>query len=80
MKLTRTVGENLAAAVRGETNILQHLLADGLLNKYYTDAMGLKETTEFLAKSVAQVVHRYPHMQILEIGENNIYLSVASSF
>ncbi|OKL60321.1 hypothetical protein UA08_04451 [Talaromyces atroroseus] len=68
MKLTRTVGENLAAAVRGETNILQHLLADGLLNKYYTDAMGLKETTEFLAKSVAQVVHRYPHMKILEIG------------
>ncbi|KAL9121258.1 MAG: hypothetical protein Q9187_002183 [Circinaria calcarea] len=68
MKLTRAVGENLPSAVRGETNILQHLLADNLLNSYYTDAMGLRECTDFLAKTIAQVVHRYPHMEILEIG------------
>ncbi|KAL8820718.1 MAG: hypothetical protein Q9223_001106 [Gallowayella weberi] len=30
--------------------------------------MGLKEFTEFLSKVVSQIVHRYPHMQILEIG------------
>ncbi|KAL8701231.1 MAG: hypothetical protein Q9224_000596 [Gallowayella concinna] len=68
MKLTRTVGENLPRAVRGETNMLQHLFADNLLNTYYTDAMGLKEFTEFLSQIVSQIVHRYPHMQILEIG------------
>ncbi|KAL8923718.1 MAG: hypothetical protein Q9208_004470 [Pyrenodesmia sp. 3 TL-2023] len=68
MKLTRTVGENLPRAVRGETNMLQHLFADNLLNTYYTDAMGLKEFTEFLSKVVTQIVHRYPHMHILENG------------
>ncbi|WEW56050.1 hypothetical protein PRK78_001485 [Emydomyces testavorans] len=68
MKLNRTVGENLASAIRGETNILQYLLADNLLNRYYTDALGLRETTEFLANTVSHVAHRYPHMDILEIG------------
>ncbi|KAL8727608.1 MAG: hypothetical protein Q9166_005916 [cf. Caloplaca sp. 2 TL-2023] len=68
MKLTRTVGENLPLAVRGDTNMLQHLFADNLLNTYYTDAMGLREFTEFLASMVSQIVHRYPHMEILEIG------------
>ncbi|KAL8787510.1 MAG: hypothetical protein Q9213_002168 [Squamulea squamosa] len=68
MKLTRTVGENLPLAVRGETNMLQHLFADNLLNTYYTDAMGLREFTEFLANMVSQIVHRYPHIEILEIG------------
>ena len=70
MKLTRTVGENLPRAVRGETNMLQHLFADNLLNTYYTDAMGLKEFTELLSKVVTQIVHRYPHMHILEIGQS----------
>lgn len=48
--------------------MLQHLFADNLLNTYYTDAMGLREFTEFLSINVTQIVHRYPHMQILEIG------------
>ena len=72
MKLTRTVGQNLPLAVRGETNMLQHLFADNLLNTYYTDAMGLRECTEFLAKTVSQIVHRYPHMEIMEIGNTSI--------
>jgi hybrid polyketide synthase / nonribosomal peptide synthetase ACE1 len=71
MKLICVVGENLAAAVRGETNMLQHLLADNLLNSFYVEAMGPKELTEFLARTVTQVVHRYPHMKILEIGKNS---------
>ncbi|KAF2084690.1 polyketide synthase [Saccharata proteae CBS 121410] len=68
IRLTRTVGENLPAAVRGQTNILQHMFADNLLNRYYTEALGLVECTDFLAKTVAQLVHRFPHMNILEIG------------
>ena len=72
MRLTRTVGQNLPLAVRGETNMLQNLFADNLLNTYYTDAMGLKEFTGFLAKTVSQIVHRYPHMEILEIGNASI--------
>ena len=69
MKLICVVGDNLAAAVRGETNMLQHLLADNLLNSFYVEAMGPKELTQFLAKTVLQLVHRFPHMKILEIGK-----------
>lgn len=68
IRLNKTVGENLPAAVRGETQILEHMFKDNLLNRYYTEAMGLKEATDFLARTVAQLVHRYPHMNMLEIG------------
>lgn len=75
MKLICVVGDNLTAAVRGETNMLQHLLADNLLNSFYVEAMGPKELTQFLAKTVLQLVHRFPHMKILEIGKKLFLLS-----
>jgi hybrid polyketide synthase/nonribosomal peptide synthetase ACE1 len=68
VELSHTVGENLAASARGETQILQHMFKDNLLNRYYVEAMGLRETTAFLSRIVAQIAHRYPHMNILEIG------------
>ncbi|KAI2161307.1 hypothetical protein LOZ25_002353 [Ophidiomyces ophidiicola] len=68
LKLCRAAGENLVSSIRGETNILQHLLEENTLGKYYMDALGLKENTEYLAKIVSQITHRYPHMNILEVG------------
>lgn len=41
---------------------------DGLLDRFYEIGMGLKEWTYFLGKTVKQIVHRYAHMKILEIG------------
>lgn len=68
VQLMRSVGENLAAAVRGETVILQHMLKDGMLNQYYVESLGLRPYTAFLTEVIAQITHRYPHMRILEIG------------
>ncbi|KAL8900165.1 MAG: hypothetical protein Q9192_001208 [Flavoplaca navasiana] len=68
MKLTRTVGENLPRAVRGETNMLQHLFADNLLNTYYIDAMGLKEFTEFLSKVVTQIAPAPERADLSDVG------------
>ena len=68
IQLMRSVGENLPAAVRGETVILQHMLKDGMLNKYYVESLGLRPYTAFLSEIIAQMTHRYPHMSILEIG------------
>lgn len=68
IRLKRAVGENIARSVRGETQILEHMFKDNLLNRYYVEAMGLREATVFLSRTVAQIVHRYPHMDILEIG------------
>ncbi|KAI0412784.1 putative polyketide synthase [Xylaria grammica] len=68
IRLNCTVGNNLTAAVRGETQILEHMMADTLLNRYYVEAMGLVDATNFLSRTISQIVHRYPRMNILEIG------------
>jgi len=64
----RAVGENLPAVIRGETTILEHMMRDGILDKYYQDALGCSVANNSLAKIAAQISHRYPHMNILEIG------------
>jgi hybrid polyketide synthase / nonribosomal peptide synthetase ACE1 len=66
--LMTSVGENLAGAVRGETVILQHMLKDGMLNRYYVESLGLKPYTAFLTKIIGQITHINPHLRILEIG------------
>ncbi|KAL9130700.1 MAG: hypothetical protein Q9217_001179 [Psora testacea] len=68
IRLMRAVGENLPAVVRGQTTILEHMMHNNMLNDYYVLALGLPQYTDFLARAALQVVHRYPHMKILEIG------------
>ncbi len=68
VELQRVVSDNLAAAVRGETQILQHMFNDGLLDRFYAEASGFCEMTAFLARAIAQITHRYPRMDILELG------------
>ena len=64
----RAVGENLPAVVRGETTILEHMTKDNRLDNYYIDALGFNHAYDVATGMVAQFVHRYPHMNIIEIG------------
>ncbi|KAI9693988.1 MAG: putative Hybrid PKS-NRPS biosynthetic cluster [Bathelium mastoideum] len=68
MRLMRTVGEHLIPVIRGETTMLEYMREDDLLNAFYADALGFREYTDTLAQQVSQLGHRYPHMDILEIG------------
>ncbi|KAK4982772.1 hypothetical protein LTR66_009106 [Elasticomyces elasticus] len=68
LQLARAVGDNLPAVLRGETTILEHMTKDGLLDRFYEVGMGLREWTLFLGRTVKQLVRRYGHMKILEIG------------
>lgn len=68
IELARAVGENLPAAVRGETVILEHMMANNVLNDVYTRGLGFGEYSHFLSEAIVQLGHRYPHMNILEIG------------
>ena len=54
--------------IRGETTILEHLLPSGLLDDYYVNALGFPQFSKWLARSASQLTHRYPQMDILEIG------------
>lgn len=78
IELARAVGENLLAAVRGETVILEHMMKNNVLNDVYTRGLGFGEYSHFLSQAVVQLGHRYPHMNILEIGAYcpRIYLAL----
>lgn len=68
IKLIQVVGENLPAAVRGETTILEHMLPNNMLDDLYKKGLGFDRYNNFLARTMKQVTHRYPHAKILEIG------------
>ncbi|KAI0439973.1 lovastatin nonaketide synthase [Xylaria telfairii] len=68
IKLISAVGENIPAAVRGQTTILEHMLADNMLDDFYKKGLGFARYNSFMASMMKQLVHRYPHANILEIG------------
>jgi hybrid polyketide synthase/nonribosomal peptide synthetase ACE1 len=68
MKLLREIGENLIDIVRGDKQAIEVGMKDGMLSEFYSDGMGMQENTAYLARLVKQIAHRYPHMNILEVG------------
>lgn len=69
IRLVTAVGENMAAAVRGETTILEHMTADNMLDEYYEKGPGLSTYHHLLATMATQITHRYPHAKFIEIGK-----------
>lgn len=68
MKLMHAVGEHLVPVIRKETTMLEYMRQDNMLNDFYVKALGFDEYTETMADQACQFAHRYPHMDILEIG------------
>jgi len=68
MKLMHAVGEHLLPVIRKETTMLEYMREDNMLNDFYVKALGFDEYTETMADQVCQFAHRYPHMNVLEIG------------
>lgn len=66
--LTQASGEALPAVVRGETTILEHMTRGDKLDNYYKNALGFVELNRLMSRMVSQIAHRYPHMEICEIG------------
>lgn len=42
---------------------------DSMLDKIYEEGFGLDQMNDFIAHMVCQIAHRYPRMNIFEIGE-----------
>ncbi|KAJ5740973.1 hypothetical protein N7493_000845 [Penicillium malachiteum] len=68
VQLLAAVGDNIPAAVRGRTTILEHMLPNGMLDNFYRQGLGFSRYNMFLADMMKQMVHRYPNAKILEIG------------
>lgn len=71
-ELMHLVGTQMPRVFRGETTMLEEFRAGesvGILDRYYAEAFGLGESARWVGRVVAQIVDRYPRMNILEIGK-----------
>ncbi|KAL8704420.1 MAG: hypothetical protein Q9201_002411 [Fulgogasparrea decipioides] len=68
LQLMQAVGENLPAVMKGEMNMLEPMVRDNMLNRFYTDALGMDRYLRDLTRIAGQISHRYPHMSVLEVG------------
>ncbi|RFU80561.1 acyl transferase acyl hydrolase lysophospholipase [Trichoderma arundinaceum] len=68
LEIMHAVGENLPRAIRGQINILEPMIEDNKLNKFYVDALGMPRYVEALSRIAGQISNRYPHMHVLEVG------------
>lgn len=69
IKLLHAVGENLHGVICGDTNLLGILMQDNMLAKFYAETLGIDKYLDAIAQSARQISHRYPHLNVLEIGE-----------
>ncbi|KAM0230168.1 hypothetical protein ACHAP5_011436 [Fusarium lateritium] len=68
LQLIQAVGENLPAAVRKQTTMLEHMVKNDMLNRFYKLGLGFQRANAYLGQISKQISHRYPRMNILEIG------------
>lgn len=72
VEIMQLVGSQMPRVFRGETTMLEEFRSGtnaGILDRYYAEAFGLKESATWIAEAVSQIVDRYPRMNILEIGD-----------
>ncbi|KAJ5735043.1 uncharacterized protein N7483_000168 [Penicillium malachiteum] len=68
MKLMQVIGDNLPSIVRGETNLLELLMKDNLMNRFYAETLGIQPYLNRVAQIAAQISNRFPQINVLEIG------------
>ncbi|KAK3332997.1 putative hybrid PKS/NRPS enzyme [Cercophora scortea] len=66
--LGRAIGENLIDVMRGETELLQHMIEDNMLDRLYMEGIGFPFINHFISQVISHISHKYPRMNILEIG------------
>ncbi|QQK39474.1 Hybrid NRPS/PKS enzyme, putative [Penicillium digitatum] len=68
IKLLSRVGENLSEIIRGDKNLLEILMDDNMLAEFYAKSFGIDTYLNAVAQAARQISHRYPHVNVLEIG------------
>ncbi|KAH7562977.1 hypothetical protein BM1_00024 [Bipolaris maydis] len=68
VRLLKRIGENLISIADEKITAIEIAMEDHLLNEVYVASLGLKEVTHVLARVVYQITHRYPHLNVLEVG------------
>lgn len=71
VEIMHLVGSQISQVLSGGANMLEVFRADGndILDRYYAHGFGLRESSRWVARVVQQIVDRYPHMNMLELGK-----------
>ncbi|RYP47491.1 hypothetical protein DL768_006463 [Monosporascus sp. mg162] len=86
VRFLKAIGEDIVEIATGAKSSIEIGMRDDLLGQYYSNGHGLAAYTGFLARTVKQIVHRYPRMNILEIGAGTgactkaIFQEIAGTF
>ncbi|KAI1374301.1 hypothetical protein F4677DRAFT_461577 [Hypoxylon crocopeplum] len=68
VKIMLLVGEIMPRVFRGETTMLEHFRTSGLLDEYYSNGFGTRQSTMWVGSVLKQLTSRNPHLSLLEIG------------
>ncbi|OQE20435.1 hypothetical protein PENSTE_c013G03650 [Penicillium steckii] len=68
LQLITAVGTHLPQVVRRETTMLEHMVRDDVLDRFYKFGLGFQRANGFMGRVAKQIAHRYPRANILEIG------------
>ncbi|RYP47174.1 hypothetical protein DL768_006724 [Monosporascus sp. mg162] len=68
VKIMLLVGKVMPRVFKGETTMLEHFRTSGLLDEYYSNGFGTKQTTIWVGNVIKQLTNRNPHLSLLEIG------------
>lgn len=68
VNMARVVGEAFPAVIQGDGNILEHMIADGALDRMTEKGLGQSIRNLWTSNMIKQVAERYPQMNIIEIG------------
>ncbi|KAF3769442.1 hypothetical protein M406DRAFT_20616, partial [Cryphonectria parasitica EP155] len=66
LKIIKTVGESVSAILRGDLDVSDFRKHE-LLDLLYSEGLGFSQSNTVTAKTVQQIMHRYPHAKVLEI-------------
>jgi hybrid polyketide synthase/nonribosomal peptide synthetase ACE1 len=70
LKLIKSMGQAYPSIVRGESNPMEHLTKDDMLDELYTEGLGFAVANTWTARLIKQISHRHPHMNIMDLGQS----------
>lgn len=68
LELMHAISKHLASVVRGEAQILEVMLRDNMLNRFYMEGAFARRLNASIARVARQISHKYPRAKFLEIG------------
>ncbi|KAF3018236.1 putative PKS-like protein biosynthetic cluster [Neopestalotiopsis sp. 37M] len=70
VEIMHLVGTHMPRVFHGDVTMLEVFRSDGndILDRCYSEAFGLKESSDWVSRSVKQITERYSQMNILEVG------------